>query len=291
MKIRESFPHISVQLVEISTSGDRHPHAVLGPEMGQSFFTKEIEEALLEARVDLAVHSCKDLATQLPDGLKLAAIPQREDPRDAVVSARGSLSELPENGQVGTSSPRRQGFLAAVFPHLTFRAQRGNVPTRIDAVDMGEFDATILAAAGLNRLGLSGRITETLSTDLILPAASQGALAIQTRTDDAQTSEAVAPLDHKETRAAVLAERACMRGLQAGCQAPVGVLGRIQGSSLTLEAAVVGPHGIERVVTSGSSAEPASVGREAANRLLEALRLPSLQNVSWSPVPPRAGSA
>jgi hydroxymethylbilane synthase len=156
---------------------------------------------------------------------------------------------------------------------------------------MGEFDATILAAAGLNRLGLSGRITETLSTDLILPAASQGALAIQTRTDDAQTSEAVAPLDHKETRAAVLAERACMRGLQAGCQAPVGVLGRIQGSSLTLEAAVVGPHGIERVVTSGSSAEPASVGREAANRLLEALRLPSLQNVSWSPVPPRAGSA
>ena len=175
---------LEVELVEIRTSGDRIQDVPLGPELGQAFFTKEIEDALLDGRIDLAVHSCKDLATTLPDGLVLGAVPVREDPHDALVSGGATLSALPAGARVGTSSPRRKGFLAHARPDLVIQEQRGNVPTRLKAVDEGRVDAIVLAVAGLRRLGLADRITEILDPDVLLPAAAQGALALQIRADD-----------------------------------------------------------------------------------------------------------
>lgn len=278
-QIRASSSSIEVELVEIVTAGDREKSAFLGPQLGQSFFTREIEDALLDGRIDIAVHSCKDLATTLPPGLSLGAIPPREDPRDAIVTRGPKISELPDAARVGTSSPRRRGFLKHAFPGLIFADQRGNVPTRVAAVDRGEYSATVLAAAGLNRLNLAHRITEVLSPDTILPAASQGALAVQVRLVDRDVLDAVAFLDHQVTRTAVMSERACLRRLEAGCQAPIGTLGRVDESGLTLDAAVATPERIVRVRCTGTLDSPDHLGDEAAEGLLRQLGVTSLKDV------------
>lgn len=287
-RLAEAHPGLAVELVEIRTSGDRIQDVPLGPELGQAFFTKEIEDALLGGRVDLAVHSCKDLSTTLPEGLTLGAVPVREDPHDALVSEGPTLSALPAGARVGTSSPRRKGFLAHARPDLVIQDQRGNVPTRLRAVDEGRADAVVLAVAGLRRLGLGDRITEILDPDVLLPAAAQGALAVQIRTDDAVTADAVAVLEDPRTRAEVTAERACLRTLQAGCQAPVGALARLDGAELVLYAAVVGPGGIARARAAGSAQEAAALGASAAAELVAQLGLTSLRDAAWAGPPPRA---
>jgi hydroxymethylbilane synthase len=287
--LEQANPGLAVELVEIRTSGDRIQDVPLGPELGQAFFTKEIEDALLQERVDLAVHSCKDLSTTLPEGLTLGALPAREDPRDALVGRGPTLAELPAGSRVGTSSPRRRNFLAHARPDLLVLDQRGNVPTRVQAVDDGRVDAVVLAVAGLRRLGMDGRIVEILDPDVVLPAAAQGALAVQIRSDDAAAARAVAVLDDPTCRAEVTAERACLRRLQAGCQAPVGVLGRLaaDGGSILLRAAVVTPERIARAVVEGPAAEAARIGRDAAVRLLATLGLDSLRETAWAGPQPR----
>ena len=286
--LEAAHPGLTVELVEIRTSGDRIQDVPLGPELGQAFFTKEIEDALLDRRVDLAVHSCKDLATALPDGLALGAIPAREDPHDALVSAGPGLAALPAGARVGTSSPRRKGFLAHARPDLTIQDQRGNVPTRLAAVDEGRAEAVVLAVSGLRRLGLADRITEILDPDVLLPAAAQGALALQIRANDDAAADAVAALDDARTRAEVTAERACLRRLQAGCQAPVGVLARVEGAELVLRAAVVGPEGVTRTRHAGPVEEASTIGGRAAADLVAQLGLTSLRDAAWAGPPPRA---
>ena len=233
-------PGLAVRLVEMRTAGDHITDVPLGPELGQAFFTREIELALLAGDIDIAVHSCKDLATTLPEGLTLGAIPTREDPRDALVGHGVDLADLAPGARVGTSSARRKNFLAHARPDLVVLDQRGNVPTRVKAVDDGTFDAVVLAVAGLRRVGLGARIVEILSSDVMLPAAAQGALAVQIRSDDDATARLVAALDDADARAEVTAERACLHRLGAGCQAPVGVLARA-GERLEMRAAAAAP--------------------------------------------------
>lgn len=287
--LRKHVPDLAVELVLIETFGDAHRDVALKPELGQSFFTKEIEAALLSGEVDVAVHSCKDLATVLPVGLRLGAIPPREDPRDVLVSRAGRLSDLPAGARVGTSSPRRRGFLAAARPDLEVVDMRGNVPTRVAALDEGVLDAIVLAAAGLVRLGLTERITERLEPDVMTPAAAQGALAVQTREDDPKTNALVAHLDDRASRSAVLAERACLRRLEAGCQAPVGALARVSGAQLALDAAVVrpgGPEAVARARATGAAADAEALGTSVAEALLGQLGLDSLRGAPWAGPPP-----
>lgn len=280
-------PGLAVEIVEIRTSGDRIQDVPLGPHLGQAFFTKEIEDALLEDRVDLAVHSCKDLATVLPEGLTLGAVPTRENPRDALVSAHGTLARLAAGARVGTSSMRRRRFLAAYRPDLEVVDLRGNVPTRVGAVDEGRCHAVVLAMAGLRRLGLEARITEELDPSVLLPAAAQGALAVEVREADEVALAAVAVLDDAVARAEVTAERACLRRLEAGCQAPVGVLGRADGQGLVLRAAVAGPDGVVSVHLAGDPDGAEALGVRAAEGLLFRLGLPTLKGAAWAGAPPR----
>jgi hydroxymethylbilane synthase len=285
--LREHHRGTTIELVEIRTSGDRIQDVPLGPSLGQAFFTREIEEALLDGRVDLAVHSCKDLATQSPAGLVIGAVPAREDPRDALVSSGPALSGLAAGARVGTSSVRRQRFLAAIRPDLDLVELRGNVPTRVAAVDDGRCDAAILAVAGLRRLGLADRITEALDQDAMLPAAAQGALAIQVREGDTAVRAVVSVLDDPAARAEVTAERACLRRLEAGCQSPVGALGRFRDGSLDLRAAIAGPDGIVSVRVAAAAGNAERLGVEAAEALLERLGLDTLRDAVWAGPPPR----
>jgi hydroxymethylbilane synthase len=273
-------------VVLIETYGDAHRDAPLAPELGQSFFTKEIEDALLEGHIDLAVHSCKDLATTLPEGLTLAAIPVREDPRDVLVSRTGGLAQLAPGARVGTCSPRRRGFLASLRPDLVAVDLRGNVPTRVAAVDEGRMEAAVLAAAGLRRIGLEGRITETLDPDTMVPAAAQGALALETRADDRETMALAALLDDARARAEVEAERACLRRLVAGCQAPVGAHARLAAGRISLHAAVAAPGGVVHARASESVGDAERLGEAVAQQLLSRLGLKSLREVAWAGPPP-----
>jgi hydroxymethylbilane synthase len=288
--LQERVPGVHVELVEIQTSGDRIRDVPLGPDLGQSFFTKEIEEALLDGRVDLAVHSCKDLATTTTPGLRIGAVPGREDPRDALVSRGGGLRALAPGARVATSSPRRKGFLHVIRPDLTVTDIRGNVPTRVRAVTEGRVDAVVLAVAGLVRLELGEVITEILDPDVMLPAASQGALAVQVREADARLLEMVASLDLPDAHARVTAERACLRTLGAGCQAPVGALAEVEGGRMVIRAAVVTPEGVVRALEAGPVSGAESVGAAAARAMLRLLGLDSLRQAAWAGPGPR-GSA
>lgn len=291
-RLRDASPGLIVEIVEVETLGDRVRDVPLGPHLGQSFFTKEIELLLLAGRVDLAVHSCKDLATVMADGLRLAAVPVREDPRDALVSRSGPLATLPPGARVGTSSPRRKGFLALARPDLEILDLRGNVPTRVRAVDEGRLDAVVLALAGLRRLGLQGRVTEILDPGVVLPAAAQGALAIQIRDDNAAVAELVEVLENQEARTEVTAERACLRALHAGCQAPVGALAHSRGPAIQLDAAVVTPDGVVRATASGPASDAVSIGASAAASLLQSLGMTSLREAAWAgPEPARSSRA
>ncbi len=225
----------AVEIVEIETSGDRIQDVALSAAGGRDFFTKDIEEALLEGRIDFAVHSLKDLATGLPDGLVLASVLERADPRDALVAPAGtSLASLPEGARIGTSSLRRTAFLRAARPDLEVAGLRGNVPTRVGKLDAGDYDAILLATAGLERLGMGERIAERIDTDVLTPAPAQGAIGLEARAGDTRTLDVITRLQHPATRAETDAERALLRTLEGGCSVPIGALGRIAGDRLTL---------------------------------------------------------
>lgn len=259
-----------VEIVCIETGGDRssRPIPALG---GQGLFTKEIQRALLDRRVDLAVHSLKDLPTEPVHGLVLAAVPPRDSPGDALVSPiASSLEALPQGARVGTGSRRRQSQLLHARPDLRVAELRGNVDTRLRKLDEGQYDAIVLAEAGLKRLGRAHRIAQIIPPEIMLPAAGQGALGIETRADDLRAREALLPLDDRATRQAVLAERAVLAELRGGCLAPIGMWARMEQGRLVLDAAVLSPAGDRRVAAraQGSPEDPQSLGAEVARQLL-----------------------
>ena len=267
---------LEVQIEIITTSGDvnSEPLAVIG---GKGVFTKELEEALLSRRIDLAVHSLKDLPTIVPDGLTIAAICKREDPRDALVlrqtqgsAPNPSLDNLPQQAVVGTSSPRRLAQLKLLRNDLVIEEVRGNVDTRLRKLDEGRYDGLILACAGLNRLGLASRISSPLSTEQMLPSPGQGALGIETRADDVDTIAAVTQLDHKFTRLACTAERSFLRSLGGGCQLPIAAYASVRDKKIKLDGLVAEVQG-QRIVRdriSGSFAEAEQLGTALAERVL-----------------------
>jgi hydroxymethylbilane synthase len=236
-------------------------------------FTKEIEDALLEHRVDLAVHSLKDVPTAVPDGLAFPAIPQREDPRDCLVSRnRLPIAQLRHGALVGTSSLRRQAQLRHYRPDLQLQGLRGNVDTRLRKIEAGELDAIVLAKAGLDRLGQSEKISEVLGPPVMLPAVGQGALGIECRAADDDISALLSRLDHVETRAAVTAERALLAELEGGCQVPLGVWARIENGVLVIDAVVLSSDGRDslRRDASGKPVEAEHIGRRLGQELLDA---------------------
>ncbi|MCL6481603.1 MAG: hydroxymethylbilane synthase [Firmicutes bacterium] len=263
---------VEAELVVIKTSGDQFQTSQLAAIGLKGVFIKELEEALLGQRVDLAVHSMKDVPTEIPDGLVLAAICQREDVRDALVSRNGAgLRTLPDGARIGTSSLRRQAQLLWFRRDLRVVPLRGNVDTRLRKLSAGEVEAIVLAKAGLDRLGASDRITEVLPPEISLPAVGQGALGIECRADDRPVCELLAALDHPETRAAITAERALLSALQGGCQVPVGAWGRVQEGRLVLDAAVLASDGSAciRQQAADQPANAVALGRRLAQTLLE----------------------
>ena len=265
-----------VELVEITTEGDRDRTTPLATMGGTGVFVSALREALREGSVDLAVHSLKDLPTTPEDDLVVAAIPTREDPRDALVARDGlTLGELPAGSTVGTGSPRRRAQLEALGLGLELRELRGNVDTRLGKVSEGALDAVVLAHAGLRRLGRAEVVTEVLDPIQMLPAPGQGALAVEVRADDAATRDAVAALDDADTRACVVAERAVLAELEAGCSAPIGALAEIvlgdEGDELSLRAVVasIDGSGDVRRSAAGAPSDADAVGRALARLLLE----------------------
>jgi hydroxymethylbilane synthase len=258
----------SSQLEIIRTTGDRITDVPLAKVGSKGLFTKEIEDALLAGTIDLAVHSLKDMPTELPAGLTLAAIPEREEARDALVGLR--LADLRSGHRIGTSSLRRAAQLQARFPFLTIESIRGNLDTRLRKLDEGQYDALVLASAGLRRLGWQDRIAEMVPLDVMCPAVGQGALAVETRDDGGAGYVACRKLDHAPTRARVTAERATLAGLGGGCQVPIGAHAEIAGTRLHLRAVVAMPDG-SRVIAAdltGAVDDAAAIGKELAARLL-----------------------
>jgi hydroxymethylbilane synthase len=273
-ELERNFPGIRVEIQIISTKGDRVLDVSLPKlgEQGKGLFTKELEDAIFERRVDIAVHSLKDLPTELPAGLHVGAICEREDVRDALVAKGGvqSFDGLPQGAVIGTSSLRRQAQILAARRDLLILPVRGNVDTRLRKLDSGEYDAIVLAAAGLHRLGFDHRITEHLSEELVLPAVGQGALAIETRSDDKIVNEVVQSLDHNSTRQACKAERAFLKGLGGGCLVPIAAHARLQNGNLSLSGLVASPDGAEliRGRQSGVMEDAESIGERLAGELI-----------------------
>ena len=264
---------IDVELVPMSSRGDKILDVPLAKVGGKGLFVKELEQAMLEGRADIAVHSMKDVPMEFPEGLGLGVICEREDPRDAFVSnTYQSLDELPKGAVVGTSSLRRQSQVLAARPDLEIAFLRGNVNTRLAKLDAGEFDAIILAAAGLKRLKFDDRIASFLSPDLILPAGGQGAVGIEYRIDDAETASLIQALHHDDTAVRVKAERAMNKRLEGGCQVPIGCFAELDGDTLTLRGLVADPEGNEIIsdVTTGQSADAERLGTALAETLLAA---------------------
>jgi hydroxymethylbilane synthase len=268
---RGHFPDTEVSLLEMTTAGDRLVEAPLQASGGKGLFIKELEQALLEGRADLAVHSLKDVTAAFPEGLLLAAVPKREDARDAWVSPRGGrLLELPRGARVGTSSLRRACLLKAARPDLEVVPLRGNVETRLrKTVELG-LGGTILAVAGLVRLGLERHITEVLPLELSLPAVGQGALALEARAQQTDILERARRLEHRETRLAVDAERAFLARLEGGCNVPLGGHAVLEGEELLLRGFVGSPDGMEvlRGMRRGPATAPAELGLGLAEELL-----------------------
>lgn len=264
-------PDIHVELVPMSTKGDKILDTPLAKVGGKGLFVKELETAMLEGRADIAVHSMKDVPVDFPDGLELNTICVREDPRDAFVSNKyKSLDELPAGAVVGTSSLRRQCQIRELRPDLKIKDLRGNVNTRLAKLDNDEYDAIILAAAGLLRLEMPERIAAYIETDVSLPANGQGAVGIECRSDDETLKALLAPLEHSETRYRVLAERAMNRKLEGGCQVPIGAFATIDGERLHLRGLVGAIDGsvILRDEVSGEKADYQQLGVELAEKLL-----------------------
>ncbi len=252
----------------IHTTGDKITDVALSKVGTKGLFTKEIEEALLQGTIDLAVHSLKDMPTDLPAGLTLAAIPEREDPRDALVGAR--LADLAQHARVGTSSLRRAAQLRSIRPDLEIENIRGNVDTRLRKLDEKQYDAIVLASAGLRRLGWENRIAELLDPSVMCPAAGQGALAVETRSDGGEAHEISKRLDHRETRSAVTAERAVLAALGGGCQVPIGAYATVEHDRIQLQAVIVSPDGSQIIglKANGASSDAAIIGHALGNQLL-----------------------
>jgi hydroxymethylbilane synthase len=264
-------PDVTITLQKIQTSGDKILDVPLAQIGGKGLFVKEIEEALLSGEIDLAVHSMKDVPTELPEGLAILCVPPREDPRDALISRDGrSFMDLPRGARIGTSSLRRQSQLLHARPDLTIAMLRGNLDTRIKKLRGGQFDAIVLAAAGLRRLDWAHEITEYLSPQISLPAIGQGALGIEGRKDDLFMRSLLSGLDHAESKTAVLAERALLHRLQGGCQVPIAAYATVAGKIVRLEGLVSSVDGKElcRDVAEGTIEEPESIGVQLAERLL-----------------------
>ena len=270
-RLRELHASCKVEIIGMTTKGDEildKPLALIG---GKGLFIKELEVALEENRADIAVHSMKDVPMTLPTGFAITIVGKREDVRDAFVSNRyATLQDLPANAIVGTSSLRRESQLLRHFPHLAIRSLRGNVNTRLRKLDNGEYDAIILAAAGLKRLGFEDRIRSALDTGQFLPAIAQGALGIEYLSSRPEVGQWLAPFAQTETTAAVNAERALGRALTGSCEVPLGGYARVTGDSLTLEGFVALPDGsrLLRDVIRGRAVEAESLGKQLADRLL-----------------------
>ena len=272
-RIRARYPEIEVTLKKIVTTGDKILDVPLAKIGGKGLFTKELENAMLNGEIDLAVHSLKDMPTELPEGLMLAAITTRADASDAFVSLRyKSLDALPQGAKVGTSSLRRRAQILKYRPDLQTIDLRGNLDTRIKKLENQEMDAIILATAGLKRLGLEQYITQILPIEICLPAVGQGALAIETRQADAEVLSVLEFLNDSETIAAVTAERAYLREVQGGCQVPVGVHGEVNGDQLLLEATILKIDGTREVREQicGCCSEAEELGIKLAQKMLAA---------------------
>ncbi|MDE2389124.1 MAG: hydroxymethylbilane synthase, partial [Betaproteobacteria bacterium] len=269
--LRELYPQTEISILGMTTRGDQILDQSLSKIGGKGLFIKELEQALEDGRADIAVHSMKDMPMNVPEGFKLAAITEREDPRDAFVSNRfGNLDALPEGSVVGTSSLRRESQLRAQFPHLQVQPLRGNVQTRLRKLDEGQYAAIILAAAGLKRLGLSDHITALLNPEQSLPAVGQGALGIECRADRTDLVELMQPLHHPETAYCVEAERAMSRVLGGSCQVPLGAFGEIIDGSLQLRGFVAQPDG-SRIVSDALNGKPENgiaMGQQLAQKLI-----------------------
>ena len=271
-RLAELYPQTEITTLGMTTQGDRILESPLASIGGKGLFIKELEVALEEGRADIAVHSMKDVPMQLLPEFALAAITEREDPRDAFLSNRyARLEELPAGAVVGTSSLRRESQLRARFPRLTVKALRGNVQTRLRKLDEGQYDAIVLAAAGLKRLELASRIAEFLDPGDSLPAPGQGALGIECRADRADLMQLMAPLNHADTASCVRAERAMSRALAGSCRVPLGSFAEIAGGRLRWRGFVATPDGrrMARAETSGRPENPEAVG-EGLARLLKA---------------------
>jgi hydroxymethylbilane synthase len=262
-------PGIMIDITIIRTTGDRNAAAPIAQIGASGVFTREIEQALRDGAIDLAVHSLKDLPTRLTDGLTLAAILERGDPRDALIAPPGvRLADLPPGARVGTSSARRRAQVRLHRPDLLTLDVRGNVPTRLAKLDRGEYDALVLACAGLRRLGLDARITQVLDPEVVMPAPGQGALAVEVRADDERVLSLLRAIDHAPTRLATAAERAVLATLGGGCRAPVGALGSWKGQALSLAAAVTSLDGRRNVRSdSKTGARTEAEAEEAGARL------------------------
>lgn len=269
-ELRKACPDVTISLVRIRTRGDCFPDAPFLEIGEKGLFVKEIEESLLRGDIDLAIHSMKDLPTELPAGLFLGAITRREDPRDCLLSREGlNLEELSLGAVVGTSSLRRQAQLKSFRPDLQIKPVRGNLDTRVRKLDTGEWDAILLAAAGLHRLNLQHLVTQYIPPEICLPAAGQGALGVELRGNDRDLREALRVLNDEESACATLAERAFLRGLGGGCQVPIGVLGEVRSGSLHLQGMICAPDG-KRVIRGdldGPLEAPERLGEELARRL------------------------
>jgi len=260
----------AVEIEIIKTTGDKITDVALAKVGTKGMFTKEIEEALAEKRVHLAVHSLKDVPTELAPEFALAAIMKREDPRDAFISVNySSLEAMPRGAKIGTSSLRRQCQLKAVRPDLEIFPLRGNVDTRLRKLESGEYDAIILAAAGVHRLGLDKHVRSRISADVMCPAVGQGALAIETRRDDRQTQTLLAFLNDPDTRQAIECERALLGSLGGGCQVPIGAYAEKRNGRLSLRAMVGRPDGSEILREQADGTDAESLGRETAQILLK----------------------
>ena len=270
-ELEAAHPGLQVELVPMSTQGDKILDTPLAKIGGKGLFVKELETAMLEGRADIAVHSMKDVPVDFPEGLMLHTICQREDPRDAFVSnTYQQLADLPQGAVVGTSSLRRQCQIKAMRPDLQIKDLRGNVNTRLAKLDAGDFDAIILASAGLIRLGFEARIASFLAVDTSLPANGQGAVGIECRSDDLAVQQLLAPLEHQETRICVLAERAMNRKLQGGCQVPIGAFAVLQHNELWLRGLVGQLDGSEilRSEIKGEATQAEELGTQLAEQLL-----------------------
>lgn len=271
-ELQHHHPGLEVDLLGMTTRGDRILDTPLNLVGGKGLFVKELEQVLLDGRADFAVHSTKDMPMHLPEGLMLSTICQRHEPRDALVSnSYKTLDELPENAIVGTSSLRRACQLKAKYPHFEIRSLRGNLNTRLKKLDEGQYDAIILAAAGLERLNLHERIQQALPTELLLPAVGQGVLSIECRNSDIQLMRMLSVLEHSQTRDCVLAERALSRHLGGSCQVPLAGYATIEGSELTLQGLIGQPDGqlILRAVHQGPRHQAEMIGITVAKKLLE----------------------